>query len=161
MHWDLFWDLLCSPNLRWVLGREYADYSLLRGLVFQAWGSLTSLKSQTRNPQLKVPPGGLVLRIFTSWKKYIDLSRVRTREPSITRRGEHVTPRPPRTTSNLKIEEVYFRLFCMLSELNRDSVKVIYRDNVQWRLRARTPHINTHSHTYYKTLESKLMPMEI
>ena len=28
-------------------------------------GSLTSLKSQTRDPQLKVTPGGLVLRIFT------------------------------------------------------------------------------------------------
>ena len=27
-----------------------------------------SLKSQTRDPQLKVPPGGLVLRIFTSLK---------------------------------------------------------------------------------------------
>ena len=32
---------------------------------FQALGSLTSLKSQTRDPQLKVPPGGVVLRIFT------------------------------------------------------------------------------------------------
>ena len=27
-----------------------------------------SLKYQTRDPQLKVPPGGLVLRIFTSTK---------------------------------------------------------------------------------------------
>ena len=35
---------------------------------FQTWGSLTSLKSLTRDPQLKVPPGGLVLRIFMSWK---------------------------------------------------------------------------------------------
>ena len=35
---------------------------------FQAWGSLTSLKSQTRDLRLKVPPGGLVLRTFTSWK---------------------------------------------------------------------------------------------
>ena len=27
-----------------------------------------SLKSQTQDPQRKVPPGGLGLRIFTSWK---------------------------------------------------------------------------------------------
>ena len=32
---------------------------------FQARGSLMSQKSQTRDPQLKVPPRGLVLRIFT------------------------------------------------------------------------------------------------
>ena len=44
---------------------------MLRGLFFQAWGSLTSLKSQTRDPQLKVPPGGLVLRIFTNLKKIL------------------------------------------------------------------------------------------
>ena len=31
---------------------------------------LTSLKSQTRDPQLKIPPGGLVLRIFTSYYNY-------------------------------------------------------------------------------------------
>ena len=35
--------------------------------------------------QLKVPPGGLVLRIFMPWKKSIDLNRVRTREPWISR----------------------------------------------------------------------------
>ena len=52
-------------------------------LRFQAWGSLTSLKFQTRDHQLKLPPGGLVLRIFTSWKKSIYLSRVSTREPWI------------------------------------------------------------------------------
>ena len=39
----------------------------IRRLNF-AWGSLTILKSQTREPRVKVPPGGLVLRIFTSWK---------------------------------------------------------------------------------------------
>ena len=35
---------------------------------FEAWGSITSLKSQTWDPRHKVPPGGLVLRILTSWK---------------------------------------------------------------------------------------------
>ena len=37
---------------------------MLRGLFFQPWGSLTSLRFQARDPQPKVPPGGLVLRIF-------------------------------------------------------------------------------------------------
>ena len=36
---------------------------MLRGLFFQARGSLTSLKSQTWDPQLKVPPVGLLLRM--------------------------------------------------------------------------------------------------
>ena len=44
-----------------------------------------SLKSQTRDPQLKVPPGGLVLRIFTSWKKSINLSRIWNHEPWISK----------------------------------------------------------------------------
>ena len=56
------------PRIYVLLGRENADYILLRGLFFQAWGYLTSLKYQTRDPQLKFPPGGLELRIFTSWK---------------------------------------------------------------------------------------------
>ena len=66
MHCDLF-EIYCVPRIQ-VLGRQYADFILLRGLFLQAWGPLTSLKSQTRDLQLKVPPGGLVLRIFTSWK---------------------------------------------------------------------------------------------
>ena len=70
---------------------------LLRGLFFQAWGSLTSLKSQTRDPQLKVPPRGLVLRIFTSWK---NPSTSAGFEPAnLGSQGEHVTPRLPRPTS--------------------------------------------------------------
>ena len=57
--------LLCSPEFRyartWICRLNFAQRSM-----FQAWGSLTSLKSQTWDPQLKVPPGVLVLRIFTS-----------------------------------------------------------------------------------------------
>ena len=63
--------------------------------IFQACGSLTSLKSQTRDPQLKVPSGGLVIRIFTSWK---NPSTSAGFEPAnVGSRGEHVTSRPPRT----------------------------------------------------------------
>ena len=45
---------------------------------------LTSLKSQTRDPKLKVSPGGLVLRIFTSWKNPSTSVGVWTREPWIS-----------------------------------------------------------------------------
>jgi hypothetical protein len=43
---------------------------------FQASGSLTSLKSQTRDPQLKVSPGGLCDQNFYVLKKPIDLNRI-------------------------------------------------------------------------------------
>ena len=59
---------------------------------FQAWGSLTSLKSQTRDSLLKVPPGGL----FTSWKN--PSTSAGFESPKLGSRGEHVTPRPPRST---------------------------------------------------------------
>ena len=39
-----------------------------RPIFLESRGSLTSLKSQTRNPRLKILPGWLVLRGFTSWK---------------------------------------------------------------------------------------------
>ena len=66
---------------------------------FQAWGSLTGLKSQTRDPHLKFPPGGLVLRIFTFWKKNPSTSA--GFEPAnLGSRGKHVIPRPPRSTLN-------------------------------------------------------------
>ena len=87
-----------APNLgitrTWIYRLNF-----LRGLIFQAWGCLTSLKSQTRNPQLKVPPGGLVLRIVTSWK---NTSTSAGFEPAnLGSRSEHVTPRPPRPTDRL------------------------------------------------------------
>ena len=65
---------------------------MLRGLFFQARGSLTSLKFQTRDLQLKVPPGGLVLRIFTSWKN--SSTSVGFEPANFGSRDEHVTPRP-------------------------------------------------------------------
>jgi hypothetical protein len=48
MHCDLFRSVVL-PRI-WVLGREYADKILLRGIFFQAWGSLMGLKSQTQDP---------------------------------------------------------------------------------------------------------------
>ena len=89
-----FWDLLCSPNLdtrTWICRLNF-----FRGLFFQAWGSLTSLKSQSRDPQLKVPPGGLVLMIFMSSKN--PSTSVGFAPANLGFRGKHVTLRPP--TSN-------------------------------------------------------------
>ena len=63
---------------------------------FQAWCSLTSLKSETRDSQLKVPAGGLVLRIFTSWKN--PTTSVVFELANLGSRGVDVTPRPPRPT---------------------------------------------------------------
>ena len=49
---------------------------------------------QTRDPQLKVSPGMLVVRIFTSWKNPSILAGF---EPAnLGSRGEHVSPSPPR-----------------------------------------------------------------
>ena len=69
---------------------------LTEAYFFQAWGSLTRLKSQTRDPQLKVPPGGLVLRIFMSWKN--PLTSAWSEPVNLGSWGEHITPRPPRPT---------------------------------------------------------------
>ena len=74
-----------------LLGREYADYILFRGLF-----SLTSLKTQTRASRLKVASGGLVLRIFKSWKN--PSTSVGFESSNLRSRGEHVTPRTPRPT---------------------------------------------------------------
>ena len=61
-----FWDLLCSPNLDTrtrICRLNFAQGPMFSGLRFSM-----NLKSETRDPQLKVPPGGLVLGIFPSWK---------------------------------------------------------------------------------------------
>ena len=66
---------------------------MIIGIFFQDLVSLTSLKCQTRDPQLKVPPGGHLLRSVTSWKKSIDLSRILSRKPCISRQARY-----PKTT---------------------------------------------------------------
>ena len=58
---------------------------MLRCLFFQASGYLTRLKSQTRDLQLKVPPEGLVLIIFSSSAGF--------ESANLGSRDEHVTPR--------------------------------------------------------------------
>ena len=91
----IFLNIHCAPpnlNIRtWICRLNFAHRPMFSGLRF-----LTSLKSQTQDPQLKLPPRGLVLRIFTSWKS---LSTSVGFEPAnLGSRGEHVTPRPPRPT---------------------------------------------------------------
>ena len=90
--------IYCAPsNLgiarAWMCRLNFAQSPIF----FQVWGSLTSPKSQTRDPQLKVPPpGGLVLRIFTSWKNP-------STSANLGSQGEHVTLRPPTPTEKVKI----------------------------------------------------------
>ena len=85
-HYDLFEIYCAPPNLgitrTWICQLNFAERP-----IFQAWVSLTSLKSQARGPQLKVPPGGLVLRIFTSWKSPSTSAGFKTHEPWISRRA--------------------------------------------------------------------------
>ena len=61
-----------------------------KAYFFQASGSLTSLKSQTQHPQLKSPSWRTCAQDFYVLKKSIDLSRVWTREPWISRRARYL-----------------------------------------------------------------------
>ena len=55
----------CIVLMGWpLLPNALRPFQYLLCLFFQASGFLMSYKSQTRDPQLKVPPRGLVLRIF-------------------------------------------------------------------------------------------------
>ena len=113
MQCDLL-EIYCAPRI-YILGREYTDYILLRDLFFQASGSSTSLKSQTGDPQLDVPPGGLVLRIFTFWKTSIDLSRIWTLEPSISRRARyHETTEADNIRLKLMVAYIFITLIFLL-----------------------------------------------
>ena len=59
MHCDILKIYCAHPNLgitrTWICRLNFTQRP-----IFQAWGSLTILKSQTWDSQLKVPPGGLV-----------------------------------------------------------------------------------------------------
>ena len=83
MHCDLFRIYCASPNLgitrTWICRLNFAHRP-----IFQAWGSLTSLEPQTRDP-----PGGLVLRSFTSWKN--PLTSAGFEPANLWSRGEHET----------------------------------------------------------------------
>ena len=69
-----------------------------------------SLKSQARDPQLKVPPEGLVIRILMSWKN--PSTSVGFEPTNLGSRGEHVTPRPPRPTMVELLSELKQLLKC-------------------------------------------------
>ena len=122
MHCNLFKFYCAPPNLgitrTWIFRLNFAQRP-----IFQAWGSLTSLKSQTRDPQLEVPPGGLVLRIFISWK---NPSTSAGFEPAnFGSRGEHVTPRPQ--------EDVFISGMSLLCLRNRSLVLSLMTTCILWR----------------------------
>ena len=86
--------IYCAPpNLgitRTLIRRlNFAQMSIFSGLKFFNEPDISYSESQP-----KVPSGGLVLRIFTSWKN--PLTWVGFEPASFGSRGEHVTPRPPR-----------------------------------------------------------------
>ena len=88
--------IYCAPpNLgitrTWICRLNFAQRP-----IFQAWGSLTSTKSQTRDPSLKSIPEDLCSGVLRP-EKSIDLSRIWTREPWISRRARY-PERPPRST---------------------------------------------------------------
>ena len=85
-----------------------------KGLFFKARGSLTSLKSQTRDPWLNILPRRLVLRIFYVLKNTSTSARF---EPTnLGSRGEHVIPKLPSLTSIYKLifQLVYITLYLLL-----------------------------------------------
>ena len=75
MHCDPFKIYCAPPNLgitrRWIRRLNFAQRPF-----FQAWGSLTSLKSQTRDPSFKSLPEDLCSG-FLRPEKSIDLSRIK------------------------------------------------------------------------------------
>ena len=84
MHCDLFKIYCAPPNLgirTWICRLNF-----FQSPIFYAWGSLTSLKSQTRTPSLKSLLEDLCSELLRL-EKSIDLSRVWTRETWISRRA--------------------------------------------------------------------------
>ena len=88
-----FFRIYCAPPNLGITRTWICRLNFAQRLFFQAWGSLTSLKSQTLDPQLKVLPRG------KSWK---NPSTSAGFEPvNLGSRGEHITSRPPRTTDTV------------------------------------------------------------
>ena len=85
---DLFKIYCASRNLgitrTWICRLNFAQRPIFSGSRF-----FNEPEISDSEPKLKVPPGGLVLSIFTSWKKSIDVSRVWIREPWISRRARY------------------------------------------------------------------------
>ena len=97
MYCDLFKISSAPPNLG-ITRTWICRLIFLRGLFFQAWGFLNEAEiSDFGPPQLEVPPGGLVLGIFTSRKNQSTSAGFEA--TNLESRGEHVTPRPPRPTN--------------------------------------------------------------
>ena len=86
----------CAPSNLGITRTWICRLNFAQKPIFQAWSYLTSLKFQTRDPHLKIPPGGLVLRIFTSWKN--PSTSAEFEHANLGCRNEHITPRLPRQT---------------------------------------------------------------
>ena len=84
------------PNLgitrTWICQLNFAQRPIFLGLRF-----FNKPEISDSGPQLIVPPGGLVLRIFTSWKN--PSTSAGFERANLGSRGKHVTLKPPRQTS--------------------------------------------------------------
>ena len=102
IHCDLFSSIVLPRILgirTWICRLKFAQRSIFSGLGF-----FTSLKSQTRDPQLTVPPGGLFLRIFTSKKNASTPAGFEPPEPWISRRARYAE------TTQADFKEYWFML---------------------------------------------------
>ena len=80
----------------WICRLNFAQRPIFSGLRF-----FNEPEISESGHQLKVPPGGLVLRMFTSWKN--PSTSVGFEPANLGSRGEHVTTRPPKPTINFSI----------------------------------------------------------
>ena len=122
MYCDLFKIYCAPPNLgitrTWICRLNFVQRPIFSCLRF-----FNRACNLTRDSQLKVPPEGLVLRIFTSWKSS---STTAGFEPAnLGSWGEHVTPRPPRPTY---IQFIYIcRLFFYYIECFLTFFQLVWR----------------------------------
>ena len=135
MHCDLFKIYCGYPNLgirTWICRLNFAERPIFSGFRFFNEPEISDL-----GPQVKVPAGGLLLRIFTSWKN--PSTSIGFEPANLGSRDEHVTPRPPRPTYarhwncrvNRRYKEAYV-LVC-LPRGNKQTPRNIYKKIRRWR----------------------------
>ena len=114
MHCDPFEIYYAPPNLgitrTWICRLNFAQKSIFSGLRF-----FNKPEISTRDPQLEVSPGGLVLRIFISWKN--PLTSVGFEPANLGSWGKHSTPRPPRPTDSEWYNLLNYQQFARIIEI--------------------------------------------
>ena len=78
--------IYCAPPNLGITRTRICRLNFAQRPIFLGLRFLNEPEISDSDPQLKVPPGGLVLRIYTSWKI---LSWIWSREPWISRRAHY------------------------------------------------------------------------